>query len=167
MISVEHVVEVALLILVAYLAGCVIGYGAHAAVRAFSARPRFEPVLAIEAAAAAPAPARQSAARRLAIAVEREDAPPPNVAADQGAQRPPGLPAPRAGIADDLKKIKGVGAKTESALNDFGVYHLDQIAAWTPANIDWLEGRIAVRGRIRREQWVEQATLLMTATAQT
>lgn len=166
MISLEHAIEVALLILAAYLAGCVLGYGAHRAVRAFAARPRFEPRLQAQAVAAAPVPpppSQRSAARRLAGAVEREDVAPPPVAVS-AAQRPVELPAPRGGKPDDLKQIKGIGAKTESALNDLGVYHLDQIAAWTPANIDWLEGRIAVKGRIRREQWVEQAILLMTAT---
>lgn len=172
MISVEHVIEVVLLILVAYLAGCVLGYGAHLAWRAFANRPRFEPRIVAQAAATvapqanapAPAPKPKSAARRLAGAVEREDTTPVPVPALQAAQRPPALPAPRQGKADDLKKIKGIGAKTESALHDLGIYHLDQIANWTAVNIDWLEGRIAVKGRIRREQWVEQAILLMTAT---
>lgn len=64
---------------------------------------------------------------------------------------------------DDLKKIKGIGQKTESSLNELGIYQFAQIAAWGPDHIDWLEGRVAVRNRIRREQWVEQATLLATA----
>jgi NADH-quinone oxidoreductase subunit E len=170
-IILDHAIEVSLLILVAYLAGCVLGYLAHMAVRSLTARPRFEPKLQAEAAAIAPqasarqAQAKQSAARRLAGAVEREDAAPQPAPQVQVAQRPAELPAPRGGKADDLKQIKGVGAKTESALNDLGVYHLDQIANWTPSNIDWLEGRIAVKGRIRREQWVEQAILLVTATS--
>ena len=171
----EHAIEVALLLLVAYLGGCVLGYAAHIAARSIAARPRFEPKLQARAQAEAVArqisasvpqtPARGSAARRLAGAVEREDAAPKPVPQVPAAQRPPELPAPRGGKADDLKQIKGIGAKTESALNDLGVYHLDQIANWTPSNIDWLEGRIAVKGRIRREQWIEQAILLVTATS--
>ncbi|MCP8882534.1 hypothetical protein NIM87_03400 [Devosia sp. XJ19-1] len=172
MITLDHVVEIALLVLFAYLAGCVLGYSAHLAVRAFAARPRFEARIRAQAAAniqkesvdAPEAPAPRSAARRLAGAVEREVAEPAPAAAAPTQQRPPELPAPRGGKPDDLKKIKGIGQKTESALNDLGIYHLDQIAAWTPAQIDWLEGRIAVKGRIGREQWVEQAILLMTAT---
>lgn len=172
MITIEHVIEVALLILVAYLAGCVLGYGVHVAIRSLSSRPRFEAVPAMQSGGAAsaqmptaaPQPATRSAARRLAGAVEREDAAPQPVPQPQVAQRPAELPGPRGGKADDLKQIKGIGAKTESALNDLGVYHLDQIAAWNPANVDWLEGRIAVKGRIRREQWIEQAILLVTAT---
>lgn len=173
MIALDHAIEVALLILVAYLVGCVLGYAAHMAVRSLAARPRFDSKSRAEAAAIAqqatafgqPTPAKRSAARRLAGAVEREDAASQPVPPVQAAQRPAELPGPRGGEADDLKQIKGIGAKTESALNDLGVYHLDQIAKWTSSNIDWLEGRVAVKGRIRREQWVEQAILLVTATS--
>jgi len=174
MISLEHVIEIALLMLFSYLAGCGLGYGIHLAVRALATRPRFEAKLHVQAVAAvvaeragAPLPpsAARSAARRLAGAVERENIQPAPAESTPAQQRPPDLPSPRSGKADDLKKIKGIGKKTESALNDLGIYHLDQIAAWTPAHVDWLEGRIAVRGRIRREQWVEQATLLVTASA--
>lgn len=173
MITIEHVIEVALLILVAYLGGCVLGYGVHVAIRSLFTRPRFETPPAMQSqgaapaqmpAAAAPQPATRSAARRLAGAVERDEAAPAPSPPAHAAQRPAELPGPRGGKADDLRQIKGIGAKTESALNDLGVYHLDQIAAWSPANVDWLEGRIAVKGRIRREQWIEQAILLMTAT---
>lgn len=165
MIPLGHIIEIALLVLSAYLAGCVLGYGAHVAVRAYAARPRLGPVLPAVEVAEPAAPRPKSAARRLAGAVERELASPPPAPAGLDQQRPPDLPAPRNGKADDLRKIKGIGPKTESTLNDLGIYHLDQIAAWTQAHVDWLEGRIAVKGRIRREQWVEQAMLLVTATA--
>lgn len=170
MIPLDHIIEVALLVLAAYLGGCLIGYGAHLAVRAYKSRPQLAPAIAAreekssKTTKTAPAPATRSAARRLASAVEREDAEP--VQAPASSQlRPPDLPAPRDSKADNLRAIKGIGPKTESALNDLGIYHYDQIAAWTGAHIDWLEGRIAVKGRIRREQWVEQAVLLATAIA--
>lgn len=168
MIAFDHVIEIALLMLLAYLAGCVLGYAGHMALRAYTARPRLEarrpvPAMADEATKNAnSAPIARSAARRLAGTVERETSQPP--AAMPSQQRPPDLPAPREGGPDNLRQVKGIGPKTESALNDLGIYHLDQIAAWSPAHIDWLEGRIAVKGRIRREQWVEQAILLVTAT---
>ncbi|MHA6298882.1 hypothetical protein [Devosia sp. CAU 1758] len=180
MIPFDHVIEIALLMLLAYLVGCVLGYIAHFAVRAYAARPRFETKLQAQMAASmlkerasatptqSAAPVQKSAARRLAGAVERETSPQPAsppTAILSTQKRPPDLPTPRGGKPDNLKQIKGIGAKTESALNDLGIYHLDQVAAWSPAHIDWLEGRIAVRGRIRREQWVEQAILLMTATS--
>lgn len=74
--------------------------------------------------------------------------------------RPIGLPAARGGARDDLRMVAGIGPRIESTLNSLGVYHFDQIAAWTPANIDWIERYLAFKGRIGREQWVEQAKAL-------
>ncbi|KAF0175161.1 MAG: hypothetical protein FD160_3194 [Caulobacteraceae bacterium] len=56
--------------------------------------------------------------------------------------------------------IAGVGPRIESTLNSLGVYHFDQIAQWTPANIDWIERYLAFKGRIGREKWIEQAKAL-------
>lgn len=74
--------------------------------------------------------------------------------------RPAGLPAARGGAPDDLRMIAGVGPRIESTLNSLGVYHFDQIAQWTPANIDWIERYLAFKGRIGREKWIEQAKAL-------
>ena len=49
------------------------------------------------------------------------------------------LDAPRGGVADDLTVLKGVGAKLAEALNEFGVYHYDQIAALDEDGIAWLD----------------------------
>ena len=70
------------------------------------------------------------------------------------------LSAPRDGRGDDLKEIAGIGPKLEKMLQSLGVYHFDQIAAWTPAEIDWVNAAISFRGRIERERWVEQAQRL-------
>ena len=171
MTSLNHVLEVALLIAAAYLFGCVLGYVAHRLTRlsmrgrrvAQTAMPKSikGPADNLDLSSATPAAATTlSAARRLAGASAADGLPAVSTTA---ARRPPQLPVPRE-YADDLKKIKGIGKRTESALHDLGIYHFTQIAAWEQAHIDWLEGRIALKGRIRREQWVEQATLLMTAT---
>lgn len=74
--------------------------------------------------------------------------------------KPQGLPAARGGARDDLRMIAGIGPRIESTLNSLGVYHFDQIAAWSPANIDWIERYLAFKGRIGRERWVEQAKAL-------
>jgi len=160
MISVDHVVEIALLLLVSYLFGCTLGYGLHIAVRRSAMRAVR---VSVPQAPVVPSSSKPSAARRLAGVTEREALPLPTIAKDT--KHPPELPGPRGDKPDDLRKIKGIGAKTEAALHDLGVYHFDQIAAWTNSNLDWLEGRIAIKGRIRREQWVEQAVLLATETA--
>ncbi len=70
------------------------------------------------------------------------------------------LSAARDGGADDLKLIKGVGPKLEGVLNDMGVYHFDQIAVWTAAEIAWVDERLKFKGRIERDGWIEQAKTL-------
>lgn len=155
---IEHAIEIAMLLASAYLMGCMLGYGLRAAV----SRSRQQASAAIvdikPATASAPSPARRLA--RLADDPIEHAAP----AMREVTHRPRALPGPRFGRADELRRIKGIGQKTESALHDLGIYHFDQIAAWSDAEINWLEGRIAMKGRIRREQWVEQAALLSTAT---
>jgi len=48
------------------------------------------------------------------------------------------LDAPRGGKADDLKLLSGIGPKLETALNEFGIYHFDQIATLNDEGIAWL-----------------------------
>jgi len=67
------------------------------------------------------------------------------------------LSGPRAGGADDLKMLKGVGPKLEQTLNELGFYHFDQIAAWGPAEVAWVDNRLTFKGRIERDGWIEQA----------
>ncbi len=76
-------------------------------------------------------------------------------------ERPSALSAPRAGAPDDLRLIEGVPPQAESTLNALGVYHFDQIAAWSEANIAWVDQYLNLRGRIVREQWIAQARALM------
>ncbi len=67
------------------------------------------------------------------------------------------LEAPRKGGADDLKRISGVGPKLEGVLNEMGFYHFDQIAAWTPEQVAWVDARLKFKGRIERDDWIGQA----------
>jgi hypothetical protein len=56
----------------------------------------------------------------------------PDEASDTGpAKKPKVLKKARAAGADDLKQIKGIGKVLEDKLHALGVYHFDQIAAWT------------------------------------
>ncbi|MDU9002653.1 NADH-quinone oxidoreductase subunit E [Sedimentitalea todarodis] len=76
-------------------------------------------------------------------------------------EKPVLLDAARDGTPDDLKLIKGVGPKLESVLNSIGVYHFDQVAAWSPAEVAWVdENLIGFKGRVSRDDWVEQAKKL-------
>ena len=75
-------------------------------------------------------------------------------------ERPPALPAANRGAPDDFTLIDGVSALQQSTLNSLGIYHFDQIAAWSPANVAWMDRYLRLRGRIEEEEWVEQAAEL-------
>jgi predicted flap endonuclease-1-like 5' DNA nuclease len=77
-----------------------------------------------------------------------------------GGTRPLGLAGAKGGAADDLKRIKGIGRQNEERLNGLGVWHFEQIAAWSPDNVKWVGSYLAFPGRIDREQWVTQAVEL-------
>ncbi len=77
-------------------------------------------------------------------------------------QRPQGLVAPRGGVPDDLKHIRGVGLQNEGRLHALGIWHFQQIADWTPENVSWVGSYLAFPGRIDREEWIAQAKTLAT-----
>ena len=70
------------------------------------------------------------------------------------------LSAPRGGKADDLKQISGVGPKLEGLLHSLGFYHFDQIAKWTDENVAWVDDHLGFKGRISRDDWINQAKTL-------
>ncbi len=70
------------------------------------------------------------------------------------------LQAPRGDAPDNLTLIKGVGAVNEQKLHKHGIFHFDQIAAWTQADIAEFDEFLAFGGRVEREDWVGQAKLL-------
>ncbi|MFP7673319.1 NADH-quinone oxidoreductase subunit E [Marivita sp. S0852] len=77
--------------------------------------------------------------------------------------KPETLSAPRDGSADDLTRIKGVGPKLEALCNALGFYHYDQIASWTDAEVAWVDDNLqGFKGRVSRDNWVEQAKTLAT-----
>ncbi|PPB81818.1 NADH dehydrogenase subunit E [Albidovulum inexpectatum] len=75
--------------------------------------------------------------------------------------RPPALEGPRDGRPDDLKQIKGVGPKLEELLHSLGIWHFDQIASWSEAELAWVDDHLdGFRGRATRDRWIEQARIL-------
>lgn len=86
---------------------------------------------------------------------------PGDPAAITSGERPAGLDAPRNGRPDDLRRIRGIGPKNEGVLNALGLYHYEQIAALTPANVAWLDAYLKFHGRIARDDWVGQAKSLL------
>jgi predicted flap endonuclease-1-like 5' DNA nuclease len=61
------------------------------------------------------------------------------------------------GRADDLTRIKGVGAKMQEKLNAIGVFHFWQIAAMSNDAAERLDEALAAGGRVTRDDWVAQA----------
>jgi predicted flap endonuclease-1-like 5' DNA nuclease len=66
----------------------------------------------------------------------------------------PGQPA-------DLKRIRGIGVMIEKRLHMLGVHSYEQIANWTRSDIDRVSRELDFKGRIERENWVEQARILV------
>jgi NADH-quinone oxidoreductase subunit E len=98
---------------------------------------------------------------RATAPVDGSAEPVPAAVAERAGEKPETLDAPRGGQADDLKQIRGVGPKLEQMLHSMGFYHFDQIAAWTPAEVAWVDSHLeGFKGRVTRDGWVDQAKLL-------
>jgi large subunit ribosomal protein L21 len=63
--------------------------------------------------------------------------------------------------ADNLSLISGVGPKIRQSLNELGYTHFAQIAALTPGEIETIETALKSKGRIARDEWIDQARDLM------
>lgn len=81
----------------------------------------------------------------------------PEERANAAGTRPEGRSAARDDRPDDLTRVKGIGPINSRRLNDLGIWHFDQIAAWKPEEIAWVGAYLAFPGRIDREDWVGQA----------
>ncbi|NCP19885.1 MAG: hypothetical protein GW855_12085 [Erythrobacter sp.] len=82
-------------------------------------------------------------------------------AVDAAATQQAESPKAPAGGADDLTRLKGVGPKLAAQLESLGVTSFAQIAAWSESDIDRIDDQLGrFKGRIRRDDWVEQAKLL-------
>ncbi len=112
-------------------------------------------------------PAKSAAGAAKAKPAVRTKAAPPAASeikiADAGnypGQQPHGTKKPRAGGANNLTRIKGIGPANEKKLNALGIWHFDQIGAWKKAEIEWVGAYLSFPGRIDREEWVKQARVL-------
>jgi len=102
----------------------------------------------------------QAAGAAVAAAVEAV-----NAVVAEAPGRPMGLDGPRQGVKDNLTNIIGILPIIETALNNAGVFHFDQIAEFTDENVAWLENHLGIAGRIGREHWREQARELAIVSA--
>jgi NADH-quinone oxidoreductase subunit E len=101
--------------------------------------------------AAAPAPKAEAAAAPAAA-----PAPAPMSEAAPAASFVSSVPAG----PDDLKQLSGVGPALEKKLHAAGVTTFAQIAGWTEADVAEMDEKLAFKGRIQRDGWVEQAKVL-------
>jgi predicted flap endonuclease-1-like 5' DNA nuclease len=110
---------------------------------------------------AARAKAAKAPAAKAKAPAEKAKAPAkPKVAKPKG---PVILTAPRGGKADDLKVIEGIGPAMEKLVNGFGVFHYDQIAGWTDADVAVFDAKMdRFKGRITRDKWVAQAKIIVS-----
>jgi large subunit ribosomal protein L21 len=115
--------------------------------RARPAAAAAEPAAAAAEPAAAAAEPAAAAAEPAALA-EPAAAAKPAGAADQGA-------------ADNLSLISGVGPKIKQSLGELGYTRFAQIAALTPEEIETIETALKSKGRIARDEWIDQARELM------
>lgn len=102
------------------------------------------------------------AARNQALIDTPAATPQPAAAAAATPQTAPSgaIPAAATG-ADDLTRIKGVGPKLSTLLGALGITRFEQIASWTPADIERIDAQLGnFQGRIQRDNWTEQARLL-------
>lgn len=161
--------ETALAMFVVYLAGCCVACLMHGLAfgppRAAFRDPNADLVakkaagidsIADERAARADAAARTpSRATADVIIKAAEDTP------RTGGIVPPLLNRPRGGERDDLTLIWGVAAPLQEKLNHLGIWHFDQIAAWTTDHISWFERQLeGMKGRVARDKWIEQCVKL-------
>lgn len=147
------VLELALWILFAFFIGCILGCLLR---RLFAGEP---------ATAVAGGPSQFTSATAPMPTTPDVAAEPAAVVAEAQAlagapARPTGIAAARGGTPDNLQRISGVGPKNEKTLHSLGFFHFDQIAAWTPEEVAWVDDHLKFGGRIAREEWINQSRLL-------
>ena len=171
----ESMVELILLVLFVFFVGCILGYVLHLAIGTGRRIPTptqaedasdgdEESETAKIAGLKVPTVAGQkglssSQPDTAAKASRTQPRPKPTKAPSNGMQ-PKGLPAPRGGSPDPLQRISGIGPKIEIRLHELGIFHFDQIAAWSEEQEQWVDGYLKFKGRISRDEWVNQAKLL-------
>ena len=97
---------------------------------------------------------------RITDAIREKNGAAGQVPAAEAEEAAPSQSSDAEGPHDDLKRIRGIGVLIEKRLNALGVGRYDQIANWTSGDIDRISRSLEFKGRIERENWVEQARIL-------
>ncbi len=150
----HYVVEILIWVMAVFFGGCAVGY----ALRSLTGTKEIvvAPVPVSETLPPGPLPVEPVVQPSPPLGVALAD--PPVEPAHMS--RPRGLAKARGGKPDRLQQINGIGPKNEKLLHHQGFFHFDQIAQWTPAEVAWIDDHLKFRGRIARDQWVRQASLL-------
>jgi small subunit ribosomal protein S2 len=85
---------------------------------------------------------------------------------NSGPDEDAGEETPAAGEADagdELTRLNGVGPVIAAKLAAIGVTTLAQVAAWTEDDVAKVDEQLSLKGRIGREEWVEQARKLTSS----
>jgi large subunit ribosomal protein L21 len=77
--------------------------------------------------------------------------------AEEKAADSPKVEAAPVAAGGDLKKLVGVGPALEKKLIAAGVTSLEQVVAWTDADVSKIDEELSLKGRIEREGWIAQA----------
>jgi predicted flap endonuclease-1-like 5' DNA nuclease len=126
--------------------------------------------------------ARESLVARLAETESALVASRAERAATPAQTAPPSAPEPRPAVAavaegtrppaalagegyDDLQQIKGIGPRIAATLAELGIGRFEQIAAWTPDHVAWINAHLRFKGRVEREDWITQARNLAAQSA--
>ena len=122
-----------------------------------AAAPKAAGPKAVTAKAAAPKPKAEAKPK---IAAAPKAAPKPKVAAKAKAAP---KAAPKTVIPDNLELLKGVGPKLNTLLKSLGVTSFEQVANWSAPDITEIDAKLGTfAGRIGRDNWVDQAKLLVS-----
>lgn len=98
----------------------------------------------------------------VAAEAEPEVHPSEAMLAELDGKQPVQLERPSNG-GDDLTTITGIGPRIAEVLNGLGIWTFSQIAEWKPENQTWIENHLSFKGRVSRENWVEQARELLVS----
>lgn len=128
----------------------------------------------VKATPAKATPAPKKASAKAAVPKPDTATKPKATPAAKAATSPSKKPAPKPAAAvkaataapqipDDIALLKGVGPKLVALLQSMGVTSLEQIAAWSAADVTEIDSKLGTfAGRINRDNWVDQAKLLTT-----
>lgn len=65
-------------------------------------------------------------------------------------------------LQDKLTAIKGIGPVLEKKLLGLGITRFSQIAGWSEEDVEMISEHLSFKGRIQREEWIEQAADLVS-----